>query len=454
MFAAFAFPFAASSLNIALPYIGDDFQVPAASLTWVMSAMMLTNISLNVPIGRFADHWGKRRIFNIGILIFSAAALLAAFAPNFWVLIIMRVFQGIGGAMFTSTNLAILIDAFPAKQRGRVFGLSVMTTYIGLSTGPIIGGLIIHYLSWRTIFILTSMVAMVVSLVALISSSKLPKASEVPLKSATANPVSNMLYISAMFLFMYGFMTLGQQIYSYFALAAGIILLVIFGWYELRTMKPIIEVRLFKGNLNFVFSNLSAMFNYTTIGAIGYILTIYFVIIRGFQPDIAGFILIVQPATMAIISPIAGRLSDKRSPFIISSVGMAICAASMLIFLLLHEDSPLILVILNLILSGVGFGVFSSPNTTAVMSCISPRDSSVANSILSTMRMSGQLFSMAIITIIMYFTLGNELVSEAETASLMTTIHSAYIVFSILCIVGVLLSLGRKKKKQPCDCPT
>jgi len=452
MFASFMFPFAGSSLNIALPFIGDEFLVPAASLAWVMSAMMLTNISLNVPIGRFADHWGKRRIFNTGILVFSVVTLLAAFAPNFGILIVFRVLQGIGGAMFISTNFAILIDVFPAQRRGRVFGLSVMSTYVGLSIGPIIGGLITHYLSWRAIFIVTSAVAMIIAIIALISATKLPKISGIPLKEATTNPVSNMLYMSAMLFFMYGFIVFGQHIYSYFILAAGVILLVVFARHELHASKPVIEVRLFRGNLNFIFSNLSALFNYTTTGALAYILTIYLVVIRGFQPDIAGFILIVQPVLMATISPIVGRLSDKRSPFVMSSVGMGICAVSMLFFLLLQEDSPLILVILNLMLAGIGFGVFSTPNTTAVMSCIEPKDSAVANSILSTMRMSGQLFSMAIITIIMYFTLGNELISEAGTASLMKTFHSAFIVFAILCIVGVLLSLGRRKKNQQGNC--
>ena len=447
MSAAFVFPFTGSSMNIALPFIGDDFRIPAASLSWVISAMMLTNISLNVPMGRFADIWGKRKVFNIGILIFSVATLLAAFSPNFGVLIAMRVLQGIGGAMFVSTNFAILMDVYPVQQRGRVFGLSVMCTYIGLSVGPMIGGFITHYFSWRAIFIATSIIALIISFIAILSSSKLAKTTSAKPDYSSINPVSNVLYISAMLLFIYGFMSFGQHVYSYILLGSGIILLAIFARRELHTSSPVIEIRLFKGNLNFVFSNLSALFNYTTIGALLYIMTIYFIIVRGFQPDIAGFILIVQPASMALVSPIAGWLSDKRSPFIISSVGMAICALSMLFFILLREDSPLILIILNLVLAGIGFGVFSSPNTTAVMSSIAPKDSAVANSILSTMRLVGQQFSMAILTIIMYFTLGGALISEAGTADIMRTFHSAYLVFAILCVMGVLLSLGRRTKK-------
>ncbi|MCL2165521.1 MAG: MFS transporter, partial [Oscillospiraceae bacterium] len=240
MFASFVFPFTANSLNIAIPFIGEEFQVPATSLTWVMSAMMLANISINVPIGRFADLWNKRKVFSLGILIFSVAAMLGAFAPNYWTLIVFRVFQGIGGAMFISTNFAILMDVFPANQRGRVLGLSVMCTYLGLSVGPLVGGFFIRYFSWNAIFITTSLLALIVFGVAIISMSKLPKKTAIQPKSISISPASNILYILAMLVFMYGFTVFGQHIYSYFFLATGVILLVIFAHHELKTKYPVI----------------------------------------------------------------------------------------------------------------------------------------------------------------------------------------------------------------------
>ena len=451
MLTSFIFPFAGSSLNIAIPSIGSDFQVPATSLTWIVSAMMLTNIAINVPCGRIADLLGRRKVFNTGIILFCVAAFLGALAPNFWTLIVFRILQGMGGAMFVSTNIAILLDVYPAQQRGRVLGLSVMCTYIGLSLGPVLGGFITHYFSWKAIFVVTSVVTLIIFIVAIISASKLPKTPATPSKGHGINPVSMILYSSAMLLFMYGFTVFGQHVYSYFFLAAGIILLVIFAWHELRASSPIIEVRLFKGNPNFIFSNLSALLSYAATGAVGYIMTIYLVVVRGFQPDIAGLILIMQPVFMAIVSPIAGRLSDKRSPFIISSIGMGICALSMLLFLLLSEDTPLVFIVIDLIVVGFGFGIFSSPNTNAVMSSVAQKDFAVANSILSTMRLVGQLSSMAVITIIMYFTIGKALIEEAGTAGIMGTFHTTFIVFALVCMVGVLLSLGRKRKPSDKD---
>ena len=446
MFAALVFPFAASSLNPAIPSIGEDFPVPATSLAWIISAMLLANISISVPIGRFADLWGKRRVFNIGICIFSVATLLNAFAPNFWVLLIFRVFQGIGGAMFATTNIAILMDIFPAQQRGRILGLTVMCTYLGLSVGPVLGGLIVNTYSWRGIFIVTAAMAIIVCIVALTSMSKLPKSSLAHEEGTLINPVSNVLYMSAMFVFMYGLTILGQNSSSYFFLGGGVLLFIVFVWHELRSSQPVIELRLFKGNLNFIFSNLSAMLNYAATGAIGYILIFYLETIRGFQPLIAGLILIVQPVIMAVVSPFMGRLSDKHSPFIFSSIGMGICSLAMLLFLFLSEGSPLGFVIVCLVVVGFGFGFFSSPNTNAIMSSVSPKDFGVANSILSTMRISGQLISLAVITIVLNFYIGNAPLKEADTAGIMSAFHTTFVIFALLCLCGVLLSLGRKQK--------
>lgn len=448
MLTSFVFPFAGSSLNLAIPFIGEDFQAPATSLTWVISAMMLANISLSVPFGRFADIWGRRRVFTIGVILFGIATLLCAFATSFATLIVLRIFQGVGGAMFIATNMAILMEVFPAQQRGRVLGYSAMCTYIGLSLGPVVGGLLIHYFSWHAIFFATSSVAFFIFVIAMISTSKLLKVRNQATEGSRVNPVSIALYMTAMLAFMYGFTVFGQSIYSYFILAAGLLLLLFFARHELRVTSPVIAVGLFKNNLNFIFSNIAAYLNYAATGALSYILTLYLVVLRGFQPDTVGLLLIIQPALMAIISPIMGRLSDKRSPFLISSVGMAICTVALLLFLFLNEDTSLVFIVVNLLIVGVGFGTFSSPNTNAAMSCVTPKDYAVANSILATMRLLGQLSSMAVITIIIHFTIGNALISEAGNAGMMSVFHTTFIVFALLCLLGVLLSLGRKQKRQ------
>lgn len=452
MFASFAFPFSASSLTIAIPNIGAEFAAPATSITWVVSALMLTYIALSVPFGRFADLWGKRKVFNIGIVIFTFGSLLCALAPTFWVLIGFRVIQGIGGAMFVSTNMAILMDVYPKEKRGSVLGLSVMCTYFGLSIGPLIGGLLTDFFSWRAIFFMTAAVGLVVAVVALASMSRLSKHAGAQPGEARINPVSTVMYMVAMLVFMYGFAVFGQHIYSYIFLGVGAVLLIIFAWHELKASNPVIEMRVFKGNLNFIFSNLSALLNYAATGALTLIMTIYLESVRGYSESIAGLILIAQPVVMTIASPIMGRLSDKRSPFIISSIGMGLCAAALALFLTLNVGSSLLLVVLNLMIVGLGFGVFSSPNTNAVMSSVSPKDFGVANSMLSTMRLVGQFSSIAVINIVLYYSIGQVAIQHASQAGLMTAFHTTFIVFALVCVAGVLLSLGRKQQpKSPAN---
>jgi EmrB/QacA subfamily drug resistance transporter len=448
MVTSFAVPFAGSSLNIAVPFIGEEFRTAATSLSWIISAMMLTNIALSVPFGRIADLWGKYRVLYAGIFTFFLGTLMGAFAPSFALLIVFRVVQGVGAAMIVATNIAILMDAFAARERGRVLGLTVMSTYVGLSLGPVLGGLITHHLGWRAVFTVTAGVSLAVFIVALANRPKLPAGAAAPAALPNISPVSILLYMVTMLAFMYGFTTFAQHIYSYFLLAAGLVLFVLFVWHESRAASPVIEVRLFRGNRNFILSNLTALLNYAATFALGYILAIYLEVVKGYQPDVAGLILVAQPLVMAIVSPIAGRLSDRWSPFKMASIGMMICVLSMLSFLFIGQDSPLIHVIVNLMVVGFGFGVFSSPNTNAVMSCVSNRDFGVASSILGTMRGVGQVMSMAIITIVMHFTIGDALIEEAGTAGIMGAFNMTFIVFAALCAIGVLFSLNRKKKPQ------
>jgi len=446
MLVSFVFPFSASSLSIAVPFIGEELRIPAASLPWIISAMLLVNLSLNVPFGRFADLWGRRKLFTLGIGIFAVATFTAAFATSFWMLVVIRVFQGVGGAMFVSTNMAILVDVYPREQRGRALGLSLMCTYLGLSFGPVTGGLLVHYFSWNAVFFFTSSVALIVFIVSLVILMRMTKDSDVTRRQVVINPVSIVIYIVAMLVFMLGFITLGQGAFPLYCLALGSLLWFLFARHAMRAQNPVIKVGLFKNNRIFVVSNLAVMFNFAATAALAYILTIYLVFVRGFAPNIAGLALIAQPVMVSLISPLFGRISDKRSPFFLSSLGMAICAFSLLLFLFLDENTPLIIIIANLVLTGLGIGIFTTPNTNAVMSSIAPKDLAMANSINSTMRLIGQLSSMAIVTIITHFVIGDALISEAPMPDIMKTIHLVIVVLAVICVLGALLSLGRNKK--------
>ncbi len=449
MFAGFIFPFTASSLNIAVPIIGKEFSVIASNLSWIVSALMLTSVVLSVPFGRIADIWGRRRVFNTGLFIFFAATFIITFTPSFEFLIAFRILQGVGAAMLTSTNQAILMDVYPAAERGRVLGLSVMAVYIGLSAGPIVSGFIIHYLSWRAVFVITALFTLLVFIVSIVSTVKLPRTQarvdESKRSGIGIDPASIVLYMLATASTMYGLTVFAQNIFSYISLGGGLIVFVIFAVHAIKIDRPVIEVRLFKNNVRYICSNIVALLQYSATFALGYIMSIYLQVVKGFPADMAGLILLAQPLMMAIVSPIVGKLSDKWPPSNIASIGMAICTIGMLSLLTIDENASLLHIILNLLAVGIGFGIFSSPNTNAVLSSVTPKDYGVANSILGTMRSSGQLISMAIITIVTHFTIGDMLIEAASTAGIMAAFKVSFIIFGIICAAGVALSLAKTR---------
>jgi len=248
-------------------------------------------------------------------------------------------------------------------------------------------------------------------------------------------------------LIMFGLSSVSTLSYAKYLVVAGLILFVLFILHELRTQCPIVEVRLFAHNIGYSFSNIAALLNYGSTFALGYLLSIYLQVVMGFDSQISGLILISQPLMMAILSPYAGRLSDRVSPFKLASIGMGLCALGLFSFIFISENYPFPLLIVNLIVVGIGFAFFSSPNTNAVMACVEKQDYGVASSILATMRSIGHSASMAVVTFIVAKQMGNVTLGEAEPRLLIETMHLSFIVFTCVCAAGIFISLKRKQQK-------
>jgi EmrB/QacA subfamily drug resistance transporter len=441
---AFITTFTGSALNLSIPSIGTEFHASASSVGWIVTGYILAAAVLSVPFGRLADLTGRKRILVIGILIFALCSGGAVFAQSMPILLLFRVVQGIGAAMIFSTNIAVLISAFSPDKRGKVLGYSIASTYIGLSAGPVVGGVLNHYLGWRSIFVLTFVISTIVFLTA---AKKLP-ASKAECQGQGVDFLGNLLYVLMITLIMFGLSTVSTLFFAKYLVIAGVILFVLFVLHELRTEYPIVEVRLFAHNIGYSFSNLAALMNYGATFALGYLLSIYLQLVMGYDSQIAGLILISQPLMMAILSPYAGRLSDRISPFKLASFGMGLCALGLFSFIFISENYPFPLIIVNLLVVGVGFAFFSSPNTNAVMACVEKKDYGVASSILSTMRSIGHSASMAIVTFIVARQMGDVTLGEAEPKLLVETMHLSFLVFTCVCAVGIFISLKRKQPKQ------
>ena len=362
---AFITPFMGSSVNIALPAIGREFHLDAVYLNWIASSFLLTTAALLLPAGRLADIYGRIKIFKIGVVIFAAGTLFCGVSFSGIFLIAARCIQGIGSALIFSTATAILVSSYPAEKRGQVLGINTAAVYSGLSTGPFFGGIITQSLGWRFIFFAALLLAAVL-LILLVFKFKTEwieaKGEKFDLKGAA-------LYGIVLTAIMYGFSLL-PHLPGVLLTTAGIAGFIIFIKFEMKTPKPVINIRLFAENKPYAFSNLAALINYCATFAVSFLLSFYLQYIKGFTPKDAGIILIAQPIVQALFSPVAGRLSDRIEPAIVSSIGMALTTAGLAILFFLSEQTGLLFIIISLIFLGFGFALFSSPNANAIMSSV------------------------------------------------------------------------------------
>ena len=324
---SFLTPFMGSSLNIALPSIGCEFSMDAVSMSWVVSIYLLSSAVFLLPIGRIADIYGRKRILLLGIIAFTLFSFLLAVATSSVWLIVLRALQGLGSAMIFVTGVAILTSAFPARERGRVLGINVASVYLGLSLGPFLGGILTESLGWRSIFWVNVPLGLIVIFMIL---WKL-KGEWAEAKGEKFDFTGFIIYGASLICAMYGLSTL-PGLTGVLLLIAGFLLLLAFIWWEMKCRSPLLNLNLIRGNTAFVFSNIAALINFSATFAIAFLLSLYLQYTQGMSAQTAGLVLITQPVVMAIVSPLAGRLSDRAQPRVIASIGMALTAGGLLYF--------------------------------------------------------------------------------------------------------------------------
>ena len=440
--ASFVFPFMASAVNIALPSLGTELSLDAVTLGWIATAYLLSSAALLVPFGRIADIYGKRKIFTCGIGIFTLSSLLSGLANSATMLISCRVLQGIGGAMLAGTAVALLTTVFPANERGKVLGIAIATTYMGLSLGPVLGGVLTGHFGWRSIFFLSAFLGLLVIGVVL---WKL-KGEWTGAKGQRFDLAGSVIYALGLVALVYGF-TLLPALLGVWLIVGGAIGLSAFTRWEMKTRSPVLDLRLFRNSKTFTFSNLAALINYSATFAVTFLISLYLQYrpVKPFDPQDAGLILAAMPAMQAIFSPLAGRLSDRIEPRLIASAGMALTTVGLVLFIFLEEETSLKLIIGNLMLIGFGFALFVSPNTNAVMSSAPNTAYGVASAVVATMRQIGMVLSMGVAMLMFALYMGRVQITPEYYSLFQQSMKTAFIIFAILCFGGIFVSLARGK---------
>jgi EmrB/QacA subfamily drug resistance transporter len=438
--ASFLYPFILSAVNIALPTIGKELSLDAVMLGWITTAYLLSSATLLVPFGRIADIYGRKKIFTCGIVVLALSSLLSGMANSATMLISCRVFQGVGGAMLAGTAVALLTTVFPANERGKALGINVAATYLGLSLGPVLGGILTHHLGWRSIFFLSALLGLAIIGVVL---WKL-KGEWTGAKGERFDLAGSVIYVLGLVALVYGF-TLLPAMAGVWLIVGGIIGLSAFVRWEMRTRSPVLDISLFKNSKPFTLSNVAALINYSATFAVTFLMSLYLQYVKGFNPESAGLILAVMPAMQAIFSPLAGRLSDRIEPRLIASAGMVLTTIGLTIFIFINEETTLNLIIGNLLLMGFGFALFSSPNTNAVMSSAPNTAYGVASATLATMRQVGMVLSMGIAMLMFTLYIGRVQITPEYYSLFQQSMKTAFIIFAILCFGGIFASLARGK---------
>ena len=437
-FASFIGPFMISAVNVALPAIQADFDIGAVLLSWIATAFLLASAVLLVPFGKVADIYGRKRVFVLGMSLFALASLLAAFAPSVEILILLRIFQGAGAAMMVTTGMAIITDVFPFPRRGRAIGIYVAAVYVGLSVGPTVGGVLTQHLGWRSVFLVTAPLGFISVLITLKFLKKEWKGAE----GEQFDLTGSIVYGISLVALIYGASRLP-------ALSAGLIAgsglagLFLFVRHEQKTRFPVFDVGLFQHNRVFAFSSLAALIHYAVTFAITFMMSLYLQYAKGLDAQTAGLVLVSQPIVMALFSPVAGRLSDKIEPRLIASSGMALTGLGLLQLVFLSPASPLPYIIGILLMLGLGFALFSSPNMNAIMSSVEKRHLGIASGAVATMRLLGQMLSMATATVVFAIILGSSRITASNPLQFLKSQRVLFLIFVVLCGVGLLFSIYR-----------
>ena len=440
---SFIGPFMSSSVNVALPSIGQEFSMGAVLLGWINTAFLLASASFLIPFGRLGDIYGRKRIYMLGVITFTLSSILIAGSGTGMMIILCRVFQGFGASMIFATGMPILISVIPVGERGKALGITVAAVYFGLSTGPFLGGIITQHLGWRYIFWLNVPLGLILLTIIVL----MLKGDWAEARGSDFDLSGSIILGLALLLTMYGFSNL-PAMYAWLLIGLGVLGMIVFVVYEMRIENPVINIDLFRYNRVFTLSNLAALINYAATFAVSFLLSLYLQKLKGFSPQAAGFTLISQPIIQAIFSPFAGRLSDRIQPRTVASSGMALTLVGLTLLTFLTGESSLIHVIICLIILGFGFALFSSPNTNAIMSSVERRYYGVAGAMVGTMRQIGMMLSMGIVMMIMALLLGKAEIGPENQEQFVRSMKIAFSVFAIMCFGGIFASMARGKMKS------
>ena len=395
-----------SILNVALPTLAEDLNVPTSQIDWTSIAYLISLCSFVLMFGKIADIVGRAKVFQAGTLIFTVGSLLCSISGSFVFLIVSRLIQGVGASAAMSSNLGIITEAYPVTKRAKALSSVSSSVALGMLVGPIAGGFILNYFSWQVIFLINLPIGVFAFILGMFF---LPKSSGN--KAIERFDVGGGVFIVLAIAAVISALTMLQtyrDFYLYILLFAGFVFFGVFIAAERRAKSPLVKVSLFR-NRRFVVNLITIGISFISVGTYNIMLPFYLQNALGYSPGTAGLILAAQPVIIAIAAPIAGTLADKVGYRPVSATGMFVFGCGALFMGLQYSlTSGVFLIVLGILIFAGGNALAQSPNNALVMSSVPPEDYGFAGSIGTLVRYLGASIGLTLSTGVLYSLMSRE----------------------------------------------
>lgn len=449
-------------VSISLPVIMTYFDADMSFAGWVVLIHSLITASLFVPLGRLSDLVGHKKIMSAGFLIYSLGSAVAGLSQSPAQLLAFRILQAVGNALMMSNSFAVTTALFPSEERGKAMGISGgLISAFGFTIGPSLGGLLIYSFGWRSVFLVPAFVGMVGFVAVQLILQEHRMALRLKKVKEPFDFLGMGIFVLALISLFTG-LTTGQKGLWRTPLVIGELAVAVmstgvFLWWQHYTKYPMLDMKLFRIR-TFTSGNGARLSTFIAMSVYNLLMPFYLQLGLGLSPLSAGLIMTPNAITTAIVSPVAGWLSDKIGSRIISSIGLAVSSVSMFMLSALSSGSTHGEVIRAVILLGIGLGLFQTPNNSSVMGAVPPQRLGVASAFLSLIRSLGQAFGIAITTTIIASSLiaitgqtSLQGLREASQSNPNPAILSAFlqgyrysnITAAVICIFGIVTSISR-----------
>ncbi len=435
--AIFVNPLAGTMLNLALGAIQADFGCSEHQLGWVASVYFIVSVIFLLPSAKLADIFGKRRVFLSGTVIALLGVTLSIFSQNIYMLYVFRGVTGIGMAAISSTSVSMISDVYEPFERGPALALNTACVYIGAAIGPTLGGVVTEYFGWRAIFLFLFPF--------LFSAFFFMFRFQYNIKSTPGQHfdlVGSVIYGTGIVMFMFGLISLPQT-YAIVMMVIGTVIMIGFVLYDIRIDNPLVRFSIFK-NTRFHRSMIALLLNYSASYGVAFFMSRYLQGVGALSPTEAGMVMMSQSVVQVFFTIWAGKVATKLDMRILPTLGMTITCCALGMMLLQTKDVNIPLTIASLMTLGVGMGLFSAPNTIAIMSYVKKEQYNGASGLIATVRQFGMMISMGVATLLISVIMGAETkLDPSNFDDFMTVLKCAWSTWIILCAVGAVFSWFR-----------